>query len=324
LRSKSWNLKLEIIKIPNHHTMKKVLLTTLALAFAIITFGQDEQPQGWTHKGNIGLNFGQSSYTNWAAGGQSTINGQGIFNYELHYLKGKFSWDNVLNMSLGYSVFDFKKKPIKTDDMIEFTSLAGIKAAKHLNYSAELAFRSQFAKGYDYSKDSTHYISRFLAPAYVSLGVGIDWIPSKYFSLYFSPVTARLTIVNDDYLASIGAFGVNSLDAHDTTLHAKGEKVRFEFGARAVAKFEYPIAKNIDFSTKLELFSNYLNHPERIDVDWQNMLVLKVNDWLNANLSTHLIYDYDIPFYDDAGVKIVGSKVQFKEVLAVGFMINLK
>jgi hypothetical protein len=156
------------------------------------------------------------------------------------------------------------------------------------------------------------------------LGLGAEWVPNKYFSLYFSPVTGRVTIVNDDYLASIGAFGVNSLDANDTTQHAKNAKVRYEFGARAVAKFQYPLAKNIDFNSKLELFSNYLNHPERIDVDWQNMLVLKVSSWLNANLATHLIYDYDIPFYDEAGVKIEGSKVQFKEVLAIGFMINLK
>ena len=304
--------------------MKKVLLSVLALSMAIISFGQDEQPQGWTHKGNIGLNFGQSSYTNWAAGGQSTINGQGLFKYEIHYLKGNFKWDNVLGASLGYSFFDFKKKPIKTDDMIEFTSLAGLKATKHLNYSAELAFRSQFAKGFDYAKDSTQYISKFLAPAYISLGAGIEWIPNKYFSVYFSPVSGRVTIVNDDYLASIGAFGVNDLDKNDTTVHAKGAKVRYEFGARAVAKLQWPIVKNIDFNSKLELFSNYLNHPERIDVDWQNMLVLKVNDWLNANLSTHLIYDYDIPFYDEAGARIEGSKVQFKEVLAIGFMINLK
>ena len=128
-----------------------------------------------------------------------------------------------------------------------------------------------------------------------------------------------MTIVNDDHLAEIGAFGVNSLDANDTIQHAVN-KIRYEFGARAVAKFQYPLAKNIDFSSKLELFSNYLNHPERIDVDWQNMLVLKVNDWLNANLSTHLIYDYDIPFPDVEK----GSKVQFKEVLAIGFMVNLK
>ena len=96
--------------------MKKVLFTALALSMAIISFAQDEQPQGWSHKGNIGLNFGQSSYTNWAAGGQNSINGQGIFNYELRYLKGNFKWDNTLNASLGYNVFDFKHKPIKTDD----------------------------------------------------------------------------------------------------------------------------------------------------------------------------------------------------------------
>jgi len=304
--------------------MKKVLLSVLALSMAIICFAQDEQPQGWTHKGNFGLNFGQSSYTNWSAGGQSSLNGQGVFNYEIHYLKGNFKWDNTLNTALGYSIFDFKKKPIKTDDKIEFTSLAGIKATEHLNYSAELAFRSQFAYGFKYDEDSTNYISKFLAPAYITLGIGMEWIPSKYFSLYFSPVTGRMTIVNDDRLAEEGAYGVNNLDKNDTILHTNFAKVRYEFGARAVAKFQYPIAKNIDFSTKLELFSNYLNHPERIDVDWQNMLVLKVNDWLNCNLATHLIYDYDIPFYDEAGARIEGSKVQFKEVLAIGFMINLK
>ena len=304
--------------------MKKVLFTVLALSLAIVSFAQDELPQGWSHKGNFGLNFGQTSYTNWAAGGQSTVNGQGIFFYEIHYLKDKFKWDNTLNTSLGYSIFDFKKKPIKTDDKIEFTSLATLKATEHLNYGAEFAFRSQFAKGFDYAKDSTHYISKFLAPAYISLGLGIEWVPNPHFSLYFSPITGRITIVNDDYLASIGAFGVNSLDANDTTQHAKSDKVRYEFGARAVAKFQYPLAQNIDFNSKLELFSNYLKDPQYIDVDWQNMLVLKVNDWLNCNLSTHLIYDRDIPFYDENNVKIEGSKVQFKEVFAVGFMVNLK
>ena len=311
----------------NHIKMKKVLLTALALAFAIVSFAQEkqeEQPEGWTHKGNIGLNFGQSSYTNWAAGGQNTINGQGLFNYEIRYKKNNFKWDNTLTTALGYSFYDFERKPIKTDDKIEFTSLAGYKATEHLNYAAELAFRSQFAYGFDYTKDSTNYISHFLAPAYISLGLGVEWVPNKYFSLYFSPLTGRITIVNDDRLAEEGAFGVNNLDKNDTIVHTNFAKVRYEFGARAVAKFQYPLAKNIDFNSKLELFSNYLNHPERIDVDWQNMLVLKVNSWLNANLATHLIYDYDIPFYDEANVKIEGSKVQFKEVLAIGFMINLK
>ncbi len=306
--------------------MKKVLLTALALFLAIATFAQDEQPQGWTHKGNFGINLGQSSYTNWAAGGQNSLTALGAFNYEIHYLKNKFKWDNTLNMSLGYCFYSFKKKPVKTDDLIEFSSLAGLEATKHLNYAAELSFKSQFAPGFNYAVDSTNCISKFLAPAYITLGLGIEWTPNEYFSLYFAPVTGRITIVNDQRLAEVGAYGVEPgyFNPNDSTEWIHGKKIRYEFGARAVAKFQYPIAKNIDFSTKLELFSNYLKNPQYIDVDWQNMLVLKINDWLNANLSTHLIYDYDIPFYDAEGALIKGSKVQFKEVMAIGFMINLK
>jgi len=307
------------------------------LCFA--AFAQDEKPQGWSHKGNIGINLGQSSYTNWAAGGQNSLTAQGMLNYEIHYLKNKFKWDNSLSLSLGYCVYSFKQKPVKTDDVIEFTSLAAFKATEKLNYGAELSFRSQFAKGFDYAKDSTNCISKFLAPAYITLGLGIEWVPNKYFSLYFAPVTGRVTIVNDPRLAEVGAYGVEPgyFNPNDSTEWIPGKKVRYEFGARAVAKFQYPIAKNIDFNTKLELFSDYLPHyyningemvkkcrPYLIDVDWQAMLVLKVNDWLNCNLSTHLIYDYDTPFYDETGAKIEGSKVQFKEVLAIGFLVNLK
>lgn len=156
--------------------MKKVLITAMAFFLAMASFAQEEEvTEGWTHGGNIGLNFGQSSYTNWVAGGQNSLNWQGLLNYELNYAKGNFHWDNTLNSSLGYCYFDFKHKPIKTDDMLEFTSLAGIKATEKLNYSAEFAFRSQFAKGYDYDVDSTNFISRFLAPAYISLGLGIEW-----------------------------------------------------------------------------------------------------------------------------------------------------
>ena len=298
--------------------MKKVLLTVLAMTLAIVTFAQDEKTEGWSHKGNFGLNFGQSTFTNWAAGGQNSLNWQGMFNYEIHYLKGNFKWDNTLNSALGYTYYSFKQMPIKTDDKIEFTSLAGLKATEKLNYSAELAFRSQCAPGYEYGATDTILISKFLAPAYVSLGLGMEWVPNEHFSIYFSPVTGRLTIISDTTLAY--RYGFNTLDANDQDTHYWGDKVRYEFGARAVAKFQYPLAKNIDFNSKLELFSNYLWHPERVDVDWQNMLVMKVNSWLNCNLATHLIYDYDIPF---EGIE-KGSKVQFKEVLAIGFMINLK
>lgn len=314
--------------------MKKQFLLALVLLMGMGAMAQEDEASAtsnWTRKGNIGLNFSQVSFTNWAAGGQNALNWLGTFNYSINYAKDNFKWDNSLNFALGYSYYDFKRKPIKTDDLLELTSLAGWKASEHLNYSLEFAFRSQSAYGFNYTKDSTQYISKFLAPAYISLGAGAEWVPNEHFSINFAPVTGRLIIVNDDYLASIGAFGVNDLgplDPNDTIVHAKGDKVKFEFGARLAAKMKYTIVNNVDYESKLELFSNYLNHPERIDVDWQNLFVLKVNSWLNCNFSTHLIYDYDIPFNEldpVTGNQVIDpdSKIQFKEVLSIGILFNL-
>ena len=309
--------------------MKKHFLLIALLLIGVGAMAQETSiDTSWKYKGNVGLNFSQVSFTNWAAGGQNALNWLGTFHYEINYAKGIYKWDNTLNAALGYSYFNFKQKPVKTDDRLEFTSLAGLKASEHWNYSLEFAFRSQMAKGFDYATDSTTYISKFLAPAYISLGLGAEWVPNEHFSVNIAPITGRVTIVNDDYLASIGAYGVNALDANDTTVHAKGSKVRFEFGARLAAKMKYSLFNNVDFESKLELFSNYLHHPERVDVDWQNLFVMKVNSWLNCNFGTHLIYDYDIPFYDPDPitgelVKDLNSKVQFKEVLSVGVLFNL-
>lgn len=313
--------------------MKKFYLTAFAVILGVTMFAQEGD--GWTTKGNIGLNFAQGTYTNWAAGGQNSLSWQGLFNYSANYVKGNFKWDNTLNTALGYSFYDFEKKAIKTDDKIEYTSLAGLKATDKLNYSLELAFRSQFAKGYDYKVDSTHYSSKFLAPAYISLGAGMEWVPNEHFSLNFAPVAGRITIVNDTALAAKGAYGVNELDKHDTVAHAV-KTIRYEFGSRLSAKFQYTLFKNINIESKIDLFSNYLNHPERIDVNWQNLILFKVTPWLNFNLATQLIYDYDIkfPILDAEGepqlnpetgctLMTEGSKVQFKEILSIGILFKL-
>ena len=64
----------------------------LAISFAIVAFGQDDKPEGWSHKGSFGINLGQSSYTNWAAGGQNALSGLGLFNYGIFYRNGNFKW----------------------------------------------------------------------------------------------------------------------------------------------------------------------------------------------------------------------------------------
>jgi hypothetical protein len=78
--------------------------------------------------------------------------------------------------------------------------------------------------------------------------------------------------------------------------------------------FNKEIMKNVTLLSELGLFTNYLNHPENVDVDWKCGLNMKVNKYISAQLSTHLIYDADI--IEKGATK---AKVQFKELFGVGF-----
>ena len=87
--------------------------------------------------------------------------------------------------------------------------------------------------------------------------------------------------------------------------------------------------ENINYQTNIDLFSNYSEEPSHVDVNWDNLLSMKVNKYITTTISTSLIYDHDIdiaetdskgiPKTNDAGNPIIGPRTQFKYVLAVGF-----
>ena len=113
----------------------------------------------------------------------------------------------------------------------------------------------------------------------------------------------------DDLLSATGSFGVDP-----------GSKSRSEFGG--LVKLLYiknDIIKNVNFATNLDLFSNYLENPEKIDVNWEVIIDMKINDFLTATFNTFLVYDYDVKFTEvENGVSVETDKVQFKELLGVG------
>ncbi len=124
--------------------------------------------------------------------------------------------------------------------------------------------------------------------------------------------------MNDQDLADRGEFGVDpaEYDAITGAKIADGKTSRFELGAKIAAILDIKLVENVSFNSKLELFSDYLHNPQNIDVDWQNLITMKINSWLNANISAHLIYDDDITIMDKDGNS--GPRTQFKEVLSIG------
>lgn len=311
---------------------KSILLLIGAVLFGAQVATAQEETKYWTHGGSAGLNFAQSHFSNWAAGGQDAINGVANAKYDINYVKDNLKWNNSVVAGMGYNVFDFNKAAIKTDDRLNLSSSFGYKATEKLYYSGAFTFNTQFTNGYAYSSDSVTYtnrISGLLAPAYATLGLGIDWVPNKFVSVSFTPVTGKLTIVNDQRLANTGAFGVVAA-TFDTlgNMLTEGAKTRWELGAQLTAKVDYEIVKNVKFTSKLVVFYDYIQAKEfnalgngygfRADVDWDNALSMKVNDWLSCNVTAHLIYDEDIK-------PIVGTSfLQFNEVLSVGLMYTIK
>ncbi len=304
--------------------MKKVLLLCTMIAAPIFAFGQvtDGEKQlkthtvdsvlGWKKGGVININTSQTSLTNWAAGGQSSVSVNGLLSLFAHKKAAKSLWENFLD--LGYGTMKQKEQDWwKTDDRIDFTSKYGIEMNEKLYYAALLNFKTQMTNGYNYPNDSDK-ISGFLAPGYLLGAVGIDYKPNANIAVFFAPATLKLTMVNDDALSDAGSFGVDP-----------GDNLKTEFGGYLRTTLKYDIMENVGIQSKLDLFTNYLEDFGCIDVSWETLLSLKVNKFISATISTHLLYDQDVIIArenDEGEMESYNSKVQFKEVLAIGFSMK--
>lgn len=297
-----------------------LIISLLLLSFSSALFAQKDTSY-WKTSGLIGMKMSQSSYKHWSAGGENSFSGIASFNFQATYTKDKIIWDNVLLADLGY-LKQGKEDAKKTDDRLEFNSKLGLKASKSWYWTGLFNFKTQMFQGYDYGPDTPVLISDFMAPAYIKLAIGGDYKPAKNFSMFVSPITGKMTYVNSQDFANAGDFGLTpaEMDGNGNLINAS--KIRLEMGAYLRANYSVELMKNILFQTKIELFTNYLKNPQNIDVDWELNFNFKINDYFNASLLTHLIYDDDIHVgidnNNDGTPEYQGPRLQVKEVLGLG------
>lgn len=282
--------------------MKKVLIFFLFIS-PFIAMAQDneetEEPKdGWTKAGNIGLIFNQAAFNDeWTGGGTSNYAANLNFTYDFNYRKGKLTWDNRILADYGITKIKDEEFSRKTNDRLELNSIIGrqIKESKWF-YSFFVNFRTQFAKGYEFGEDADGNetrteTTRFMSPGYLQLGPGFLWKEDDNLKVNIAPATARLIFVNEKFTSipateeeafneAGGYFGV---DANETT--------RFEFGASLNAYAKFNLMENVSMENILALYSNYLEDPQNVDLDYTMNLVLKVNDWITANATFQAIYD---------------------------------
>jgi len=95
-----------------------------------------------------------------------------------------------------------------------------------------------------------------------------------------------------------------------------GHTSLFQAGAYFSTIFKREIFKNVTYKGRLDLFSNYLDKPQNIDVYWTNLFGFKVNNWLTVTYSFDLIYDDNIRLF---GPNENAPRTQTKTLLSIGF-----
>ncbi len=307
-----------------------------------------EADSGWTVKGTLNLGANLSLFNNWAAGGINSLGLNSLFNGIANYRNGNVAWDNQMILAYGMLNQGFATSDawVKTDDRIDLTSKYGRKMTDKLYYAALMNFQTQFTQGFatgaDGRMDRNQRISNLMAPGRLLLALGADYKPVPELSIFFSPATYRGIFVYDQYLADQGAFGVKKAVFDEVTgaMITPGENIRNEFGAYLRVNYEKKFNDKFTYTSILELFSNYLEKPQNIDVNWQNIAAWKMNDNFSLTFMWQALYDDNTTVFKFRDVtepvdaanpdgptmtvkeQYASKGLQLRSVLTVGFVQN--
>lgn len=295
--------------------MKKLfLVSALTILFSNV-YAQEEKEtpkEGWKRLGNASILFNQAAFNNsWTTGGINSIALDLNASYDLNYLKGDWTWDNKFIAAYGRARIDGSDSQ-KTNDRFQINSLLGKKAFGYWSYSffgnlltqfddgiAPSTVKAQLANGQtvDVLDPDAPKNSQLFSPAFIQFGPGMLWKKSDNLKVNIAPATSKLILVNGQFTENGSSFGVE-----------QGDTSRYELGAGLQGYYKLNVIKNLSMENILNLFSNYLEQPENVDIDYIMNLVLKVNKYISTNLTFQAVYDHNTI-----------QEFQIRESFGVGF-----
>ena len=241
----------------------------------------DTGEKAWKFDGVVGLNAAATGLVNWAAGGNNNVNGVAYAKLHLLYHKDAIAWETNFDTDFGLSYIDQPEDPFqKSSDNIKLATKFGWEFKESWYLTALGSFQSQYALGRSYEAGYNPAISKWLAPSYTDISVGIDFkksVNGADFSVYLSPIAGRIstawvsnamnTKINNEYAAEFGALGAydfrNDLQQRYGTYtydKTSGDKIyrdfRAEFGLSLKGAIAYKY-ENLTLSTTLGLFTPY-------------------------------------------------------------------
>jgi hypothetical protein len=281
----------------------------------------------WKYRNESSFVLNQASLSNWVKGGESSIStALDMTEYaDFNNKKLKISSNNFARLTFGY-IATGKDGIRKNLDLLETNSKFNHKAFGKFDFSAILLFKTQIARGKNYFKtvagnDTSNLVSKFMNPATLTIGFGLDFKPNKTTSINFSPLSYKGTFVTDTVHIDQTQYGI-----------AKNRKSLNEPGVSFMITNEFKPIKTVAIINRLQLFTNYIHKPQNVDVDWEMITTAKINWFTDVRFNIHLIFDDDTrtdehnengqPVLNIDGTPKKTARIQFKEMM--GFALSFR
>ena len=242
--------------------------------------GLENGEKAWKFDGTVGLNAAATGLVNWAAGGKNNVNGIAYAKLHLLYHKNAVAWETNFDTDFGMTWIQQQEDPLqKSSDNIKLATKFGWEFKETWYLTVLGSFQSQYALGRDYITGYNPVISKWLAPSYTDISVGIDWKKSYKgadFSIYLSPVAGRITTAyigdawnkkySDEYNAAMGTtdydlrqslkekYGVAHYDNAGNLVYDRNARAEFGLSFKGSIAYTY---QDFKIGTTLALFTPY-------------------------------------------------------------------
>ncbi|MFC1584484.1 DUF3078 domain-containing protein [Fibrobacterota bacterium] len=271
--------------------MMRTVFCVLLIAVAVASQGKGKSDSIWQKEAVANLNYSNSWYDNWAAGGEDAATWNIKLNGKIERDVLKTNWKTSGKLGYGQTKLGSGNFRKSLDEMF-LETIYSYKLTKLLNPYTAASAETQFTRGYQYDDSSRNLVSDFWNPGYLtqSAGMGIKPVEGLVSRLGFS----FKETFSEDY---------NYADDVET---AERESFKIEPGLEFITEYSAKFNKIILYKSKLNVFVNFRG-TEEVDGKWENLFTAQVSKYLNVNFSLDMLYDHDM-----------SDSRQIKQQLALG------
>lgn len=261
----------------------------------------------WLHMLDGSVQFSQAYLSpNWYQGGNNNLSliVNFLWNVKLNEVyHPNLLFENNVQYKLGlYSTPQDECHSYSiSEDLFQWNLKGGVKAFKKWFYSFTLQFKTQLLN--TYPQNSMTRTASFLSPADLNIGLGMTYNTANRsktlkFNASIAPISYNLKTCLDSKVSPT-QFNI-----------AEGKKTMSEVGSNAELTLDWNLAKNINYRSRMFLFSNY----KYFLGDWENTISFSINKFLSTQIYVHLRYDSSSELTDNSW-----KHWMLKEILSFGF-----